>query len=410
MAECVAAVLVDDCCRGAARPRRTPRPSVTSTKRAVALDERPAQPVGVLVELLEGRALGADEPVAEHVLAVAADAGDPGVAVGAGQPDLEPAARLAQRAGAEGRRCGRCARRRHVVPLVGVGTMLPRPAPTSRTTGPVVGRNRQSPAGACAPLRCCAAGPRQRRRHDRAQPAPAVDDRPPGPRAATRRRARGAAPDLRRRRPRVRQDHPAQPLGRDHAARHVGVARHDRGRPHAVGPGPGGHRRAPPLRARPARPTSSPRSAGRGGPTRAPTRPGGPRPTPGGSARPWPRRARGRWSSCSTTSRCSTVRRRVGRLPRRAVPPGLAAAARRAWRRGATPRSPSPGCGARALLAELSAADLAFTAGRDGRGARSGALARGARRRRRRGPPRRRAACGDRGMAGRGAPGQRGAG
>ena len=45
-------------------------------ERAVALDERAAQPVRVLVELLERRALGADVALAEHVVAVAADPHD----------------------------------------------------------------------------------------------------------------------------------------------------------------------------------------------------------------------------------------------------------------------------------------------------------------------------------------------
>ena len=40
---------------------------------AVAAHQRGAQPVGVLVELLERRSLGADEPVAEHVVTIAAD-------------------------------------------------------------------------------------------------------------------------------------------------------------------------------------------------------------------------------------------------------------------------------------------------------------------------------------------------
>ena len=43
---------------------------------AVAPHERPAQPVGILVQLLQRRALRADEAVAEHVVAVAADARD----------------------------------------------------------------------------------------------------------------------------------------------------------------------------------------------------------------------------------------------------------------------------------------------------------------------------------------------
>ena len=51
---------------------------------AVPLDQRAAQPVRVLVELLQGRALRADVAVAEHVVAVAADADDL-LAVGVGR-------------------------------------------------------------------------------------------------------------------------------------------------------------------------------------------------------------------------------------------------------------------------------------------------------------------------------------
>ena len=64
--------------RPGARRRPPPRPRPRSPRRARrrAADQRPAQPVGVLVQLLERRALRADEAVAEHVVAVAADAGD----------------------------------------------------------------------------------------------------------------------------------------------------------------------------------------------------------------------------------------------------------------------------------------------------------------------------------------------
>ncbi len=69
----------------------------------VPLDHRAAQPVRVLVELAQGRALGADEAVAEHVGPVAADAAHPLDPVGvAGDGDLQPAAGLAERAGPEG--------------------------------------------------------------------------------------------------------------------------------------------------------------------------------------------------------------------------------------------------------------------------------------------------------------------
>ena len=71
------------------------------------------------MQLLERRALRADEAVAEHVVPVAADAHD----LVAPQRDLEPAGRLAQRAGAErdaGRRLGHATSVPHPV------TMLPR--------------------------------------------------------------------------------------------------------------------------------------------------------------------------------------------------------------------------------------------------------------------------------------------
>src|SRR5690606_15278725 len=52
---------------------------------AVDADERAAQPVGIGVQGAEGRALGADEALAEHVVAVAAGAGDPAALDGEGQ-------------------------------------------------------------------------------------------------------------------------------------------------------------------------------------------------------------------------------------------------------------------------------------------------------------------------------------
>ena len=48
-------------------------------QRAVATDQRPRQPVGIVVEFGEARALRADEALAEHVVAVAAGAGHPAV-------------------------------------------------------------------------------------------------------------------------------------------------------------------------------------------------------------------------------------------------------------------------------------------------------------------------------------------
>ena len=68
---------------------------------AVSLDERATDPVGVLVQLLQGRALRADVALAEHVVLVAPDAGDLLARGRVAQGDLQPAAGLAQRARAE---------------------------------------------------------------------------------------------------------------------------------------------------------------------------------------------------------------------------------------------------------------------------------------------------------------------
>ena len=64
---------------------------------AVPPHERPRQPVGVVVELGEARAFRTDETVAEHVVAVAAGAGEPAVVDRQGQA----AGGLAQRADAQ---------------------------------------------------------------------------------------------------------------------------------------------------------------------------------------------------------------------------------------------------------------------------------------------------------------------
>ena len=61
-----------------------------------ATDERRPQPVGVFVQLLEARPLGADEALGERVVPVPADAHH----LGAPGGDLQPAGGLAQRAGA----------------------------------------------------------------------------------------------------------------------------------------------------------------------------------------------------------------------------------------------------------------------------------------------------------------------
>ena len=65
---------------------------------AVLPDERGAQPVGVAVGGSEGGALRADEPLAEHVVAVAAGAGDPGAL----DRQRQPAGGLAEGADAYG--------------------------------------------------------------------------------------------------------------------------------------------------------------------------------------------------------------------------------------------------------------------------------------------------------------------
>ena len=67
-------------------------------QRAVAADQGPRQSVGVVVELGEARALRADETLAEHVVAVAAGAGEPAV----GDRQRQAAGGLAQGADPKG--------------------------------------------------------------------------------------------------------------------------------------------------------------------------------------------------------------------------------------------------------------------------------------------------------------------
>src|SRR5205823_14992566 len=68
---------------------------------AVAPHQRSAQAVGIVLEALAAAALGADEAVREDVVRVAADL--PHLAV-AGNLELEPAGRFAERAGRVRRR------------------------------------------------------------------------------------------------------------------------------------------------------------------------------------------------------------------------------------------------------------------------------------------------------------------
>ena len=65
---------------------------------AVAADQRPRQPVGIVVEFGEAGALRADEALAEDVVAVAAGAGDPAVVDG----QRQAAGGLAERADPQG--------------------------------------------------------------------------------------------------------------------------------------------------------------------------------------------------------------------------------------------------------------------------------------------------------------------
>ena len=81
------------------------------TPAVAVLHQRRPEPVRVLVELLERRALGADEPMAEHIVPVAPDPLDR-VPL---QRDLQPAGRLAERAGPV---------RDSLVPRVGHGLSL----------------------------------------------------------------------------------------------------------------------------------------------------------------------------------------------------------------------------------------------------------------------------------------------
>src|SRR5690606_52649 len=140
------------------------------------------QPVRVLVVVLEGRALGADEAVAEHVRPVAPAAGDALLAGGTRQRDLEPAPGLAQRAGPEGRPGGG---RRHPRP--------PSLAGPHRATGARAAPN--APPSARA-LRC----PRAPRRRRVAAPDAAGRSgrRRPAARTGGARRRTGRAPPARR--------------------------------------------------------------------------------------------------------------------------------------------------------------------------------------------------------------------
>ena len=105
-AERLAAVGADD---AAEQPSRLGEGLVPADldETAVAPYQRGPQPVRVLVEVLEGRALGTQVPGTPHVVAIAPDADD---LVTGGQPDLEPAGRLAQRADPQ---CGPGDRRCH---------------------------------------------------------------------------------------------------------------------------------------------------------------------------------------------------------------------------------------------------------------------------------------------------------
>ena len=84
-------------------PSRSATASKASSQRglgqlAVAADQRPRQPVGIVVELGEAGALRADEPLAEDVVAVAAGAGHPAVLDG----ERQAAGGLAQGADPQG--------------------------------------------------------------------------------------------------------------------------------------------------------------------------------------------------------------------------------------------------------------------------------------------------------------------
>jgi hypothetical protein len=97
--EGVAAVAGDDAVEEAGRLGERLVPPDLDEPAAAPQHRRP-QPVRVVVELLEGRALGAEVAGAPHVVAVTPDAHD---VVGRRQPDLEATARLAQRTDAERR-------------------------------------------------------------------------------------------------------------------------------------------------------------------------------------------------------------------------------------------------------------------------------------------------------------------
>src|SRR5690606_6412313 len=71
--------------------------------RRFTLDQRLGQPVGVAVQAAQGRALGADEPLAQRVFGVASYARDRAVVV---QGEFQPAQGFAEGTGAERRAVG----------------------------------------------------------------------------------------------------------------------------------------------------------------------------------------------------------------------------------------------------------------------------------------------------------------
>ncbi len=96
--QCLAAVLGLDVAEALVDERERLVPGDLVEPAVRASQQRRAQPVGVMVELGDRGALGADEALAEDVVRVAADLHDP-VAL---QRQLEPAGGLAERARADG--------------------------------------------------------------------------------------------------------------------------------------------------------------------------------------------------------------------------------------------------------------------------------------------------------------------
>ena len=199
---------------------------------AVSLDDGAAQPVRILVELLERGALGADVALAEDVVTVAPDPHDLLAGRRGPQGDLEPAARLAQRARAVGGAGGGVGGRgRRWAPARRSSSVVPLDARPSGASGPHPASRHPSVAPVSSPMSMVTA---HRRR-------PADGDPQRGPQAA------GAA-ERRAQRAQARQRHEGDDHRDDRSSPGGGEVRHQReGRPRG---------RTPPRRSRPPAPAA----------------------------------------------------------------------------------------------------------------------------------------------------------